>query len=63
MVIVVNNRNKQTHIHKQTAANMRTACSGGSHSGKNGLAAYWANVSATMACNENERQWNGVQFL
>lgn len=42
------------HLHKQTAAKSRTAVSGGSHSSKNGLAAYWAKVNATIACRKIE---------
>lgn len=39
------------YLHKHAVAKRRTAKSGGSQSGKNGLAAYWANVNATIACN------------
>lgn len=40
---------KTKNILKQTAASNRTAVSGGSHSVKNGFAAYCANVKATIA--------------
>lgn len=43
-------RNVLFYLHKQTAANNLIALSGGLHSGKKGLAAYSANVNATMAC-------------
>ena len=35
-------------LHMQTAANIRTLSSGGSHSGKMSLTLYLANVRATM---------------
>lgn len=38
------------HLHKHKAAKRRTEISGGSQSGKNGLAAYCANVNAMIAC-------------
>lgn len=37
------------NLHKQTAASSVTALSGGTQSGKNGFAAYLANVNATIA--------------
>lgn len=40
---------KVLYLHKHTAANSLMALSGGLHSGKNGLAAYSANVIATIA--------------
>jgi len=40
----------ESYLHKHTAANSLMALSGGLHSGKNGLAAYSANVIATIAC-------------
>lgn len=41
--------NISINLHKQTPASNFTALSGGMQSGKKGFAAYWANVSATIA--------------
>lgn len=48
------------NLHKQTAANSLTALSGGGQSGKNGLTTYFANVSAIIACNQNQRNENYI---
>lgn len=49
------------NLHKQTAANNRTALLGGEQSEKNGFAAYCANVNATIAC-VNEKKQNYILF-
>ncbi len=43
-------KNNKIHLHKHAAASRRTDISGGWQSGKNGLAAYCANVRAMIAC-------------
>lgn len=46
---------KLNYLHKHKAAKRRTDISGGWQSGKNGLAAYCANVNAMIACIQKKR--------
>lgn len=43
-------RSEWNYLHRHKAAKRRTEISGGWQSGKNGLAAYCANVNAMIAC-------------